>query len=71
MEENKLNNQEKLFGRNKFLSPVIFEGNLKDIGKVRNIEIVNSTDVQKRNKYTKFLFKKPPAASLILLGWSG
>tara|TARA_Y100000996_G_scaffold413615_1_gene402260 strand:+ start:874 stop:2205 length:1332 start_codon:yes stop_codon:yes gene_type:complete len=40
--ENKLNNQEKLFGRNKFLSPVIFEGNLKDIGKVRNIEIVNS-----------------------------
>ena len=33
---------------------------LKEIGYNENldIEIVNSTDVQKRNKYTKFLFKK-------------
>tara|TARA_Y200000002_G_C22406403_1_gene547937 strand:+ start:9 stop:716 length:708 start_codon:yes stop_codon:yes gene_type:complete len=40
--ENKLNNQEKLFGRNKFLSPVIFDGCNEDIGKIKNIRIKSS-----------------------------
>ena len=40
--ENKLDGQKKLFGRNKFLSSVIFEGNEKHIGKLINVKIDNS-----------------------------
>ena len=40
--ENKLKNQNKFFGRNKFLSPVIFDGNENDIGKIINVKIESS-----------------------------
>ena len=40
--ENKLDEQKKLFGRNKFLSSVIFEGSEKHIGKLINVKIDNS-----------------------------
>ena len=40
--ENKLTKQNKLFGRNKFLSSVIFEGDQKFIGKIINVKINNS-----------------------------
>jgi len=40
--ENKLDGQKKLFGRNKFLSSVIFEGSEKHIGKLTNVKIDNS-----------------------------
>ena len=40
--ENKLEKQDKYFGRNKFLSPVIFNGNKNDIGKIINIKIETS-----------------------------
>tara|TARA_B100000965_G_scaffold324925_1_gene287058 strand:+ start:791 stop:2122 length:1332 start_codon:yes stop_codon:yes gene_type:complete len=40
--ENKLNNQEKYFGRNKFLNSVIFEGNENHIGKLVNVYIEKS-----------------------------
>ena len=40
--ENKLKNQNKYFGRNKFLSPVIFDGNENDIGKIINVKIESS-----------------------------
>ena len=37
--ENKLNDQDKFFGRNKFLSSVIFRGDKKYIGKIINVKI--------------------------------
>ena len=40
--ENKLDQQDKFFGRNKFLSPVIFDGYNENIGKVVKIRIENS-----------------------------
>ena len=40
--ENKLDNQEKYFGRNKFLNSVIFEGNKNHIGKLVNVYIEKS-----------------------------
>ena len=40
--ENKLDEQNKLFGRNKFLSSVIFRGSEKHIGKLINVKIENS-----------------------------
>jgi tRNA-2-methylthio-N6-dimethylallyladenosine synthase len=40
--ENKLYEQNKLFGRNKFLSSVIFEGKEKHIGKLINVKIDSS-----------------------------
>ena len=40
--ENKMSNQNKLFGRNKYLSSVIFEGNESNIGNMVNVKIINS-----------------------------
>ena len=40
--ENKLKKQDKYFGRNRFLSPVIFDANENDIGKVVNVKIDSS-----------------------------
>ena len=40
--ENKLNKQAKLFGRNKFLTSVIFDGHDENIGKLVEIKIENS-----------------------------
>ncbi len=37
--ENKMKDEKKLFGRNKFLNSVIFEGNKKNIGKIVNVKI--------------------------------
>ena len=40
--ENKLKNQNKYFGRNKFLSSVLFEGNESHIGKLIKVNIEKS-----------------------------
>ena len=48
--ENKLEKQNKYFGRNKFLSPVIFNANENDIGKIINVKI------EKSNQNTLFGF---------------
>ena len=40
--ENRLNKQNKLFGRNKLLSSVIFEGNESYIGKVVKVNVESS-----------------------------
>ncbi|OCW82530.1 (dimethylallyl)adenosine tRNA methylthiotransferase [Pelagibacteraceae bacterium GOM-A3] len=40
--ENKIEKQNKLFGRNKYISPVIFDGNEKLIGKVVKVRVENS-----------------------------
>ncbi len=40
--ENKMSDQNKLFGRNKFLSSVIFEGNESNIGNLVDVKIINS-----------------------------
>ena len=40
--ENKMEKQSKLFGRNKYISPVIFDGNESNIGKVVKVKVQNS-----------------------------
>ena len=40
--ENKLKNQNKFFGRNKFLNSVIFDGNESHIGKLIKVNIEKS-----------------------------
>ena len=40
--ENKMQKQKKFFGRNKYISPVIFEGSENQIGKVVKIKIQRS-----------------------------
>ena len=40
--ENKLNGQNKYFGRNKYLSSVIFDGCEKNIGKIVKVKIDSS-----------------------------
>ena len=40
--ENKLEKQDKYFGRNRFLSPVIFDANENDIGKIVKVKIDSS-----------------------------
>ena len=40
--ENKLENQSKYFGRNKYLSSVIFEGSDNYLGKIVKVKINNS-----------------------------
>ena len=40
--ENKLNGQNKLFGRNKYLNSVIFDGDEKKVGKVVKVKIESS-----------------------------
>ena len=39
--ENKIEDQNKLFGRNKYLNSVIFKGDKKEIGKVIEVKIEN------------------------------
>ena len=40
--ENKIEKQNKYFGRNKYISPVIFDGNESQIGKIIKVKIQNS-----------------------------
>ena len=40
--ENKMNKQKKFFGRNKYISPVIFDGIESDIGKIIKVKIQTS-----------------------------
>ena len=42
MVENKLSDQNKLFGRNKYLSSVIFKGSESHIGNLVDVKIKNS-----------------------------
>ena len=40
--ENKIKKQNKLFGRNKYISPVIFDGVESQIGKIVKVKIQSS-----------------------------
>ena len=40
--ENKMIKQNKFFGRNKYISPVIFDGTKSDIGKIVKVKIQTS-----------------------------
>ena len=40
--ENKMIKQNKFFGRNKYISPVIFDGSECNVGKVVNVKIKKS-----------------------------
>ena len=40
--ENKIKGQKKLFGRNKYMNSVIFEGDESDIGKIVKVKITTS-----------------------------
>ena len=39
--ENKLNNQEKYFGRTKYMTPVIFESNNCELGELINVKVTS------------------------------
>ena len=56
--ENKMEKQNKLFGRNKYISPVIFDGNENLIGKVVKVKVQNSN----QNTLFGLLDKKMEAA---------
>ena len=56
--ENKMEKQNKLFGRNKYISPVIFNGDECHIGKVVKVKIQNSN----QNTLFGVLDKKMKAA---------
>ncbi len=56
--ENKMEKQNKLFGRNKYISPVIFNGNESNIGKVVKVKVQNSN----QNTLFGVLDKKKKAA---------
>ena len=56
--ENKIEKQNKLFGRNKYISPVIFHGDESNIGKVVKVKIQNSN----QNTLFGVLDKKMKAA---------
>ena len=56
--ENKMEKQNKLFGRNKYISPVIFNGDESHIGKVVKVKIQNSN----QNTLFGVLDKKMKAA---------
>ena len=43
--ENKMKKGSGFFGRNKFLSPVIFEGNENDIGKIKKVKIMEANQL--------------------------
>ena len=53
--ENKMNGQDKFFGRNKYMNSVIFDCKMEDIGKILKIKIekVNQNNlfgkIEKRN----------------------
>ena len=40
--ENEMEKQKKLFGRNKYISPVIFDGNKSHIGRVVKVKVQTS-----------------------------
>ena len=56
--ENKMEKQNKLFGRNKYISPVIFDGNENLIGKVVKVKVQTSN----QNTLFGFIDKKMEAA---------
>ena len=54
--ENKLNNEEKFFGRTKYMTPVIFESEKCDLGEIVDVKITsfnqkNLFGFHKINKY--------------------
>ena len=56
--ENKMEKQNKLFGRNKYISPVIFDGDESNIGKVVKVKVQTSN----KNTLFGFIDKKMEAA---------
>ena len=59
MVENKLNNQEKYFGRTKYMTPVIFEANNCQPGELANVKI---TSFNKKNLFGTYITNKIKAA---------
>ena len=57
--ENKLNNQEKYFGRTKHMTPVIFESSNCHIGELANVKI---TSFNQKNLFGVHLTNKIKAA---------
>ena len=41
--ENQMKDKAKLFGRTENMTPVIFDGNMKDIGKIVQVEVKSSS----------------------------
>ncbi len=58
--ENKLNDQNKLFGRNKYMNSVIFEGSKKNIGKITKVKIHDSNQ---NNLFGKLLSNEKERAA--------
>ena len=57
--ENKLNNQEKYFGRTKYMTPVIFEADECKIGELINVKI---TSFNQKNLFGIYKTNKVKAA---------
>ena len=57
--ENKLNNQEKYFGRTKYMTPVIFEADECKIGELINVKI---TSFNQKNLFGTYKTNKMKAA---------
>ena len=57
--ENKLDNQEKYFGRTKYMTPVIFEADSCRIGELANVTI---TSFNKKNLFGIYKTNKVEAA---------
>ena len=57
--ENKLDNQEKYFGRTKYMTPVIFEANSCKIGELANVAI---TSFNQKNLFGIYKTNKVEAA---------
>ena len=57
--ENKMKDQDKLFGRNEYMTPVIFDGDHKLIGKVASVYIIKSNH---NSLYGRYNNKKIQAA---------
>ena len=57
--ENKLDNQEKYFGRTRYMTPVIFEADNCKIGELTNVKI---TSFNKKNLFGIYKVNKVKAA---------
>ena len=57
--ENKLNKQEKYFGRNKYMTPVIFESDNSQLGDLVNVKIMS---FNQKNLFGIHKIKKMKAA---------
>ena len=56
--ENQMKDKVKLFGRTEYMTSVIFDGNIKNVGKIVQVEINNSNQNSLFGKIKKDLYKK-------------